>query len=55
MCTETEEKCSETLSEQASASFNFFRDLGMQNYFGAVKSGANVVEEYAIAKCPAVE
>ena len=55
MCTDSVEKCSETLEEQATASSNFFRDLGMQNYVGAVISGANVAEAYAIAKCPSVE
>ena len=55
MCTDTAEKCDETLEEQATASSNFFRDLGMQNYLGAVQSGANVAEAYAIAKCPPVE
>ena len=55
MCTETADKCEQTLEEQARASVDFFRDLGFQNYFGAVRSGANAAEAFAIAKCPPVE
>ena len=51
LCTTDAAECTERLTEMGTAATEFFIDLAAQNYVGAVSSGANTAEAFAIAKC----
>ena len=51
LCTTDAAECTQRLNDMSTSATDFFLDLSAQNYLGAVSSGANTAEAFAIAKC----